>query len=146
MSEKKPIPRFQSEEEEQEFWDERDSTDYVNWNDARPVVLANLRPSTKTVSLRLQEHMLEELKLLANKWDVPYQSLVKVFLAERVQAELTRMRRTAPGGSKTMGGVCPLQRPPDLSWLRAHTAWPVGSRDTSETDVWQVTVGTSQRP
>jgi predicted DNA binding CopG/RHH family protein len=97
MSEKKPIPRFPSEEEEQEFWNERDSTDYVNWNDARPMVLANLQPSTKTISLRLPEHMLEELKLLANKPDVQYQSLVRVFLAERVQAELTRMRRTAPG-------------------------------------------------
>jgi predicted DNA binding CopG/RHH family protein len=94
MSKKKPIPRFPSEEEEQEFWDEHDSTEYVDWSEARPVVLANLQPSTKTISLRLPEHMLEELKLLANKRDVPYQSLLKVFLAERIQAELKRMRGT----------------------------------------------------
>lgn len=97
MSKKKPIPRFQSEEDEQEFWAEHDSTEYVDWSEARPVVLANLQPSTKTISLRLPEHMLEELKLLANKRDVPYQSLLKVFLAERIEAELKRMRGTAGG-------------------------------------------------
>jgi predicted DNA binding CopG/RHH family protein len=98
MSKKKPIPRFASEEKEQEFWDEHDSTEYVDWSEARPVVLANLQPSTKTISLRLPEHMLEELKLLANKRDVPYQSLLKVFLAERIEAELKRMRGTAGAG------------------------------------------------
>lgn len=101
MSKKKPIPRFSSEEEEQAFWDEHDSTEYVEWSEARPVVLANLQPSTKTISLRLPEHMLEELKLLANKRDVPYQSLLKVFLAERIQAELKRMRGAA--GSRRQG-------------------------------------------
>jgi predicted DNA binding CopG/RHH family protein len=95
MSKKKPIPRFQSEEEEQEFWAEHDSTEYVNWSAARPVSLANLQPSTKTISLRLPEHMLEELKLLANKRDVPYQSLLKVFLAERIASELKTMRNRA---------------------------------------------------
>ncbi len=95
MSKKKPIPRFQSEKEEQAFWDEHDSTEYVAWSEARPVVLANLQPSTKTISLRLPEHMLEELKLLANKRDVPYQSLLKVFLAERIEAELRRVRGSA---------------------------------------------------
>lgn len=101
MSKKKPIPRFESEEQEQEFWDEHDSAEYVDWSQARPVVLANLQPSTKTISLRLPEHMLEELKLLANKRDVPYQSLLKVFLAERIQAELKRMRGTS--GSRRQG-------------------------------------------
>ena len=95
MSKKKPIPRFQSEEEEQEFWGEHDSTEHVEWSEARPAVLANLQPSTKTISLRLPEHMLEELKLLANKRDVPYQSLLKVFLAERIAAELQGMRDLA---------------------------------------------------
>ncbi len=66
MSKKKRVPHFQSEEEEQEFWDEHDSTEYVEWSEARPVVLANLQPSTKTISLRLPEHMLQELKLLAS--------------------------------------------------------------------------------
>jgi predicted DNA binding CopG/RHH family protein len=106
MSKKKPIPRFESEEQEQEFWDENDSTEYVDWSQASPVVLANLQPSTKTISLRLPEHMLEELKLLANKRDVPYQSLLKVFLAERIQAELQRMRGTT--GSRRHG--------PDLTY------------------------------
>lgn len=95
MSKKKPIPRFESEAEEQEFWDEHDSTEYVEWSEARSMVLANLQPSTKTISLRLPEHMLEELKLLANKRDVPYQSLLKVFLAERIEAELKHVRGTA---------------------------------------------------
>jgi predicted DNA binding CopG/RHH family protein len=99
VSKKKPIPRFESEAQEQEFWDEHDSTEYVDWSQARPVVLANLQPSTKTISLRLPEHMLEELKLLANKRDVPYQSLLKVFLAERIQSELQRLRGT-PGARR----------------------------------------------
>jgi predicted DNA binding CopG/RHH family protein len=95
MSKRKPIPRFESKDQEQESWDEHDSTEYVDWSRAQPVVLANLQPSTKTISLRLPAHMLEELKLLANKRDVPYQSLLKAFLAERIQAELQRMRGTA---------------------------------------------------
>jgi predicted DNA binding CopG/RHH family protein len=85
---KKPIPRFRSEEEEQEFWAEHDSTDYVDWSKARRTILPNLKPSTRTISLRLPETMLEELKVLANKRDVPYQSLLKIFLAERIDAEL----------------------------------------------------------
>jgi predicted DNA binding CopG/RHH family protein len=96
MNKKSPIPAFQSEGEEQEFWDEHDSTEYVEGRDARPVVLGNLQPSTKTISLRLPEYLLEALKLLANKRDVPYQSLLKVFLAERVEAELKGTRGT-PG-------------------------------------------------
>lgn len=92
---KKPIPPFRSEEEEQEFWATHDSTEYVEWSGARRMVLPNLRPSTKTISLRLPELMLEELKLLANKRDVPYQSLLKVFLAERIAAELQKDRKKA---------------------------------------------------
>jgi predicted DNA binding CopG/RHH family protein len=84
----KKIPEFRSEEEEQRFWAGHDSADYVDWSQARPAVLSNLRPSTKTISLRLPEHMLEELKLLANKRDVPYQSLLKMYLAERIEHEL----------------------------------------------------------
>jgi predicted DNA binding CopG/RHH family protein len=92
---KKPIPKFRSEEEEQEFWATHDSTEYVAWSGARRMVLPNLRPSTKTISLRLPELMLDELKLLANKRDVPYQSLLKVFLAERIAAELQKERKKA---------------------------------------------------
>lgn len=85
---KKKRPKFRSEDEEREFWARTDSTDYVNWDDARRVVLPNLKPSQKTISLRLPAMMLAELKLLANKRDVPYQSLLKIFLAERIAKEL----------------------------------------------------------
>ena len=92
---KSDLPHFRSEEEEQDFWAERDSTDYIDWSQARRVVLPNLKPSTKTISLRLPESMLDELKLLANKRDVPYQSLLKMFLAERLEAELRNTRKRA---------------------------------------------------
>ena len=82
------LPQFDSEDQERRFWAEHDSTDYVDWNKAARVTLANLKPSTKTISLRLPESMLNELKLLANKRDVPYQSLIKIFLAERLEKEL----------------------------------------------------------
>ena len=85
---KKKVPRFKSETEEQEFWERADSTEYVDWREAKQVVLSKLKPSLKTISLRLPEFMLEELKLLANKRDVPYQSLLKVYLAERIAKEL----------------------------------------------------------
>ena len=85
---KKAIPRFKSEDEEREFWSEQDSTDLIDWSRASRVVLPNLKPSLKTISLRLPEHMLAELKLLAHKKDVPYQSLIKIFLAERLKREL----------------------------------------------------------
>ena len=81
-------PKFRSEDEEREFWANTDSTDYVDWDDARRVMLPNLKPSPKTISLRLPAMMLAELKLLANKRDVPYQSLLKIFLAERIAKEL----------------------------------------------------------
>ena len=91
----KPIPEFRSEEEEREFWATHDSADHVDWSRARPVVLSELKPSTRTISLRLPQSMLEELKLLANKRDVPYQSLLKVFLAERLASELGRQGRAS---------------------------------------------------
>jgi predicted DNA binding CopG/RHH family protein len=84
----KNIPKFKSEDEEREFWATRDSTEYVDWKKAKRVVLPELKPSLKTISLRLPESMLEELKLLAHKRDVPYQSLLKIFLSERIREEL----------------------------------------------------------
>lgn len=84
----KKLPTFRSEEAERKFWAEHDSTEYVDWSKAKRAVFPNLKPSTKTISLRLPETLLEELKLLANKRDVPYQSLLKVFLSERVESEL----------------------------------------------------------
>jgi predicted DNA binding CopG/RHH family protein len=83
----KKLPKFKNEEEEREFWASHDSTEYVDWEQANPVVMPKLKPSLKTISLRLPETMLEELKLLANKRDVPYQSLLKMFLAERISKE-----------------------------------------------------------
>jgi predicted DNA binding CopG/RHH family protein len=84
----KPIPEFKSEAEEREFWATHDSTEYLDWSDAESVVFPNLKPSTKTISLRISETMLNELKLLANKMDVPYQSLIKVYLRERIDKDL----------------------------------------------------------
>jgi len=85
---KKKTPQFRNDDEEREFWQNHDSTEYVDWKKAERLTLANLKPSVKTISLRLPESMLEELKLLANKRDVPYQSLVKVFLSDRIAQEL----------------------------------------------------------
>ncbi len=87
-SKKKRIPKYKSEDRERRFWADADSTQYVDWSRARRVILPNLKPSLKTISLRLPELMLAELKLLANKRDVPYQSLIKIFLAERLEREL----------------------------------------------------------
>ena len=84
---RKPIPQFDHEAQEQEFWSSHDSTDYVDWSTAQRVTFGRLKPSTQTISIRLPAALLEDLKLLANKRDVPYQSLVKIFLAERVAQE-----------------------------------------------------------
>ena len=84
----KPIPNFASEDEERDFWANHDSTEFVDWSNARRLTLSNLKPSTKSISIRLPESLLDELKLLANRRDVPYQSLLNVFLAERVDKEL----------------------------------------------------------
>ena len=86
----KKIPTFTTEAEEQAFWATHDSTEYVDWSKAKRAVFPNLKPSTKTISLRLPQSMLEELKLLANKRDVPYQSLLKIFLSERIESEFQR--------------------------------------------------------
>ena len=85
---KKKIPKFSSEDEERRFWQNTDSSGYINWSDAEEAVFSRLKPSTRRISIRLPEAMIEELKLLANKRDVPYQSLLKIFLAERIDAEL----------------------------------------------------------
>ena len=87
------IPRHRSEDRERAFWSKHDSTDYVDWTRASKVVFQNLKPTLRTISVRLPEHLLAELKLLAHKRDVPYQSLLKLFLAERVQQELRRASR-----------------------------------------------------
>lgn len=87
---KKRIPEFRSEENEREFWAENDSTEFIDWQAGRPRKFPKLKPSLKTISLRLPVSMIEDLKMLANKRDVPYQSLLKVFLAERLEQERRR--------------------------------------------------------
>jgi predicted DNA binding CopG/RHH family protein len=87
---KKHIPSFSSEDEERRFWAERDTTDYFDWDKAIQPTLPGLKPSTMSISLRLPVAMLEDLKVLANKQDVPYQSLMKLYLAERIGRERTR--------------------------------------------------------
>ena len=84
----KKMPIFKNENYESEFWATHDSTEYVDWSKAKHAVFPNLKPSTKTISLRLPQTMLEELKVLANKRDVPYQSLLKIFLSERIDTEV----------------------------------------------------------
>ena len=92
---RKAVPKFKSEAEEREFWLTADSTEYVDWAAATPMRFPNLRPSSTAISVRLPDTLLTELKLLANERDVPYQSLLKVYLTDRVQAERRRQHRRA---------------------------------------------------
>ena len=85
---KKEIPKFKTEVEERKFWQQNDSAEYIDWAGAEEVILPRLKPSTRKISIRLPESMIEELKVLANKRDVPYQSLLKIFLSERINSEL----------------------------------------------------------
>ena len=85
---KKALPKFKSADAERRFWARHDSVDFIEWDKARRVTLPNLKPSSQTISLRLPKPMLDQLKLLAHKRDVPYQSLLKMFLADRLKAEL----------------------------------------------------------
>lgn len=80
----KPTPDFKNEQEERAFWETHDSSEYLNWNEARLAIFSNLKPTTKAISLRLPEDLLAKIKVKANKMDVPYQSLMKTWLAEKV--------------------------------------------------------------
>jgi predicted DNA binding CopG/RHH family protein len=80
----KTAPKFTTEEEERHFWELNDSSEYVDWKTAQQVVLPNLKPTTKTISLRLPQHLLDSLKAAAHSRDVPYQSLIKVWLQEKL--------------------------------------------------------------
>lgn len=82
----KPVPKFSNEAEERAFWESRDSSDYLDWSQASKVVLPNLKPTTKTISLRLPQHLLDSIKAAANARDVPYQSLIKVWLQEKLHS------------------------------------------------------------
>ncbi len=83
----KKIPKFKNEDEEREFWATADSTEYFDWDNAIPVTFPNLKFSTKPITLRMPEFLIDEIKMEANKRDVPYQSLIKVWLADRVRDE-----------------------------------------------------------
>lgn len=80
----KVVPDFANEEEERLFWEKNDSSDYHDWSNAQRVVMPNLRPTTKTISLRIPQHLLDSIKVAAHARDVPYQSLIKIWLQEKV--------------------------------------------------------------
>ena len=88
MKELKKIPEFESLEAEARFWSTHDSTDFVDWSKSERTVFPNLKPTTESISLRLPSPLLARLKELANERDVPYQSLLKVYLSERIDREL----------------------------------------------------------
>jgi predicted DNA binding CopG/RHH family protein len=90
MSKQRNIPKFKNEDEEREFWGKEDSTEYIEWDKAKQVSFPRLKPSTKTISLRLPESVLNDIKIIANKRDVPYQSLIKIFLKERIDKEFKK--------------------------------------------------------
>jgi len=85
MSKLKKVPKFKTEKAEREFWETNDSSEYLEWSKSELVSLPNLKPSTKTISLRLPEGLLDSIKIEANKRDMPYQSLIKVWLADDVK-------------------------------------------------------------
>ena len=95
MKKSKKIPAFNSEEEERDFWANNDSTEYVNWKNSERMVFPELKPSTTTISLRLPHYMLDEIKMIAHERDVPYQSLIKIFLKDRL------IRESESRGTKT---------------------------------------------
>ena len=96
---KKALPKFKTEDAERDFWAEHDSTVFVDWRKSKRVTLPKLKPSSQTISLRLPRPMLDRLKVLANKRDVPYQSLLKMFVAERLIAEFEKLESRESRGS-----------------------------------------------
>ena len=82
----KAIPKFANEKDEQAYWEAHDSAEHLDWTQARKVSLPNLKPTTKTISLRLPQHLLDSIKTAANARDVPYQSLIKVWLQEKLHS------------------------------------------------------------
>jgi len=88
MKKLKIIPNFKNENQERQFWATHDSTDYIDWTKADKAIFPNLKPTTESISLRLPSYLLSRIKQLANQKDVPYQSLMKVFLSDRVKQEL----------------------------------------------------------
>ena len=92
MRNMKKIPKFKNEKEENKFWEKEDSTEYIDWGKAKRVVFSNLKPSLKTISIRMPESVIEELKVLGNKRDIPYQSLLKMFVIEKINENMGRRK------------------------------------------------------
>lgn len=90
MKKLKQIPQFKNEDEERDFWATADTSEYFDWSKAQEAVFPNLKPSTESISLRLPSYLLARIKELANKKDVPYQSLMKIYLSDRVSEELRK--------------------------------------------------------
>ena len=90
MKNLKKIPKFKNESEEFDFWSKNDAAEFINFSEAKSVHFMNLKPSTRSISIRLSESLLERIKVLANRNDIPYQSLIKMYLSERVKKELVK--------------------------------------------------------
>jgi predicted DNA binding CopG/RHH family protein len=88
MKKMQKIPDFKSESEEFEFWSKNDSTEYIDWNNSRKEIFPELKPTTKSISIRLPEIMINNLKSIANKMDIPYQSLIKIYLQENINRNI----------------------------------------------------------
>jgi predicted DNA binding CopG/RHH family protein len=93
----KLIPKFKNEDDECDFWSKHDSSGYMNWKNAERVLFPNLKPSTRSISLRLPESLLDAPRQMANERDVPYQSLIKIFLQERIERDF-KSRHLPKGG------------------------------------------------
>lgn len=89
----KPIPKFKTEDEEREFWSKEDSSKYIDWSAAQRVVFPNLKYSTESISIRMPSSILDRIKAMANERDVPYQSLIKMILADRVEEEMAKYKK-----------------------------------------------------
>lgn len=89
----KKLPKFKGEAEEADFWSKHDATEYIDFSEGRRVIFPNLKPTLRTISIRLPESLIEHLKVLANKRDIPYQSLMKLFLAEKIEEEMHAGRK-----------------------------------------------------
>ncbi|MEA2336343.1 MAG: hypothetical protein QOE82_350 [Thermoanaerobaculia bacterium] len=94
-STRKKIPTFNSEDEEREFWSTADSTDYIDWSKAKDRSLSRLKPTLRTISISLPEFVVAELTRLAQKRDVSYESLLKTYLVDRIQAEIAAEKRSS---------------------------------------------------
>lgn len=85
----KKIPKFKNEAEEADFWTDNDSTEYIDYSRSKKLNFTNLKPSTKSISIRLPESLLQRLKIIANKKDIPYQSLIKIYLSDKIRDDIT---------------------------------------------------------